>query len=199
MAFKPEPGEQYTIRRHVFRLLGAGFHIYDPSGKVVGFCKQKSFRLKEDLRIYTDESMTVELMRIGARSVLDFGATYVVLEPDGDPIGSARRKGLRSLLRDEWELFDAAGRLVAAMKEESTLLAFLRRSIDLVAALSPQKFIVTATDGAEVARFRQHFHPFIYRLGVTLHAPEAASTPAVDDRLLLAAAVLVAAIEGRQG
>ena len=47
--------DQYTIRRRVFQLFGASFHAYDPNGRVVGFSKQKAFRLKEDIRIYPDE------------------------------------------------------------------------------------------------------------------------------------------------
>lgn len=56
MAFNIQPGEAYTIRRKVLKLFGAAFHIYNPAGAVVGFCKQKAFKLKEDIRVYTDET-----------------------------------------------------------------------------------------------------------------------------------------------
>ena len=75
LAFNIKPGESYTIRRKVLKVLGAAFHIYDPQGGVVGYCKQKAFKLKEDIRIFTDESRSQEWLVIKARKMLDFGRT----------------------------------------------------------------------------------------------------------------------------
>lgn len=41
--------ENYLVRRKIFKLFGAAFHIYDPSGKVAFYSKQKAFKLKEDI------------------------------------------------------------------------------------------------------------------------------------------------------
>ena len=35
----------------VLKIFGAAFHIYDPHGALVGYCKQKAFKLKEDIRM----------------------------------------------------------------------------------------------------------------------------------------------------
>lgn len=83
MALDIKPGEQYTVRRKVFKFFGAAFHVYDPAGRIVGYCKQKAFKLREDIRIYTDESCTSELIVIKARSIIDFSSTYDVTLPDG--------------------------------------------------------------------------------------------------------------------
>ncbi|NUQ54014.1 MAG: hypothetical protein HUU19_15160 [Phycisphaerales bacterium] len=198
---KPAPGEKYTIRRKVFKIFGASFHIYGPEGNVVGFCKQKAFKLREDLRVYTDESCTTELMRIGTRQVIDLGATYTVSLPPGThspeptPIGSFTRAGLRSeFVRDSWSISDATGREVARLEEDSTAMALLRRFGDL-GALIPQSFSVTAHDGRAVATLRTHFNPFVYRLGVAILADH----PDMDELLIIALACTIAAIEGRQG
>jgi hypothetical protein len=195
-AFNMQPGEAYTIRRKVLKIFGAAFHVYNPEGAVIGYCKQKAFKLKEDIRIYTDESCTSEMMVIKARSVIDFGATYdVTLGGSGEPLGSLRRKGLTStFLRDEWLVFNPAGRQVANLREDSSFLAFARRYIDLVSLISPQKFSLVKPDGAEIARYRQHFNPFIFRLSVSVLADD----PEIDDLVILAAGCLLAAIDGRQ-
>jgi hypothetical protein len=39
---------QFTIRRKVLTLLGAKFHIYNAQGDLIGFSRQKAFKLKED-------------------------------------------------------------------------------------------------------------------------------------------------------
>jgi hypothetical protein len=194
-AFNMEPGESYTIRRKVLKIFGAAFHIYDPQGHLVGYCKQKAWKLKEDIRIYTDESCTAELLVIKARSIIDFGATYDVTTPEGLVLGSFRRKGLAStFLKDSWMLFDAGGKQIAALAEQGSLLAVLRRYVEYISLLSPQKFTLTRSDGTELARYRQHFNPFVYRLSVAVLADD----PQIDDLMLLAAGCLITAIEGRQ-
>src|SRR5262245_46693985 len=92
MAFTPAPGEKYTIRRQVLKFCGAGFHFYDEQAKVIGYFKQKAFKLREDLRLYTSDACTEELLRIGTQQIIDFGATYTVSMPDGHVIGAFRRK-----------------------------------------------------------------------------------------------------------
>ena len=198
MAFVPAPGEQFTIRRKVLKLFGAAFHIYDANNNVVGYCKQKAFKLKEDIRIFTDESMSTELIRIAARSIIDFSSTYDIINPDGSVAGSMRRKGMSStFLRDEWLLFDAKGNQVGTVKEDGSVMAFLRRYVDWVSLLSPQSFTLTRSNGSVAATLRQHFNPFVYRMGVAMSQDFDPNEP-LDEMVVLAAACVIAAIEGRQ-
>lgn len=194
MAFTPAPGELYTIRRKVFTLLGASFHVYDGSGAVVAFCRQKAFKLREDIRLYTDESKSQELLTMKTRSIIDFGATYDVALPGGEVIGSLRRKGFSSLARDSWLIFGPDGRELATLKEDSTAMAILRRLHGVFALLSPQKFEAISFDGRHIATLRTHINPFVYRLGVAIHEDH----EELDELMVLAAGCLIAAIEGRQ-
>lgn len=196
MAFTPAAGEKYTVRRKILTILGAKFHVHDERGAVVAFCHQKAFKLREDIRLYTDETKAETLLLLKARQIIDFGVTIDVLLPDGSSLGSMRRKGLRStLVRDEWLVFDAAGAQVAKMHELGGFAPFARRFIDFAAVFLPQKFsMVRESDGAEIARYRQHFHPLVYRLGISPIRED----EHLDDLLILAAGCLIAAIEGRQ-
>jgi hypothetical protein len=196
MAFKPAPGERYTVRRKILTVLGAKFHVYDEQGQVVAFCHQKAFKLREDIRLYTDETMTDTLLLLRARSIIDFGVTLDVVLPDGSSLGSMRRKGMRStFVRDEWQIFDPSDRRVATLSELGSFAPFARRFIDNAAVFMPQKFsMVRDSDGAEIARYRQHFHPMVYRLGISPIRED----EHLDDLLILAAGCLIAAMEGRQ-
>jgi len=49
------------------KLVGAGFHFYDPNGQVILFANLKAFKLKEDIRIYSGEDKKEELLAIKAR------------------------------------------------------------------------------------------------------------------------------------
>ena len=84
----------YHIRRKVFSFLGQSFHIYDPQNQLIGFCRQKAFKLKEDIRVYSDSSKQQEILCIKARNIIDFSACYDVVDPvSGNFLGSWRRKG----------------------------------------------------------------------------------------------------------
>ena len=92
----------YLIRRKFFRLLGAAFHVYDPDGGLVFYSKQKAFKLREDIRLYSDESMTTEVLTIQARQIVDFSAAYDVVETaTGTKLGALKRKGWKSIVWDE--------------------------------------------------------------------------------------------------
>lgn len=196
MAFKAAPGERYTIRRKILTVLGAKFHVYDEHNQVVAFCKQKAFKLREDIRLFTSEAMTSELLVLKARSIIDFGVTFDVTLPTGESLGSFRRKGVKSsFLRDEWLVFDPEGRQVATMSELGTFAPIARRYVDNAAAFLPQKYAMTRdADRREIARYRQHFNWFVYRLGVSVVGED----EHLDELLILAGGCLIAAIEGRQ-
>jgi uncharacterized protein YxjI len=182
---------EYTIRKKVFTLFGAKFHIYNSQGDLIGYCKQKAFKLKEDIRIFTDESMTEERMTIAARSIIDFSAAYDVTDSSTQQrLGALQRKGMKSLLRDEWTVLDDNDNEVGTIKEDSMLLALFRRYL---MNLIPQKYHLSDHSGHQHAEFRSHFNPFIQKMTVTVY-PDAPIHPL----LILAAGVLLVAIEGRQ-
>lgn len=119
---------EYIIRKKVFSIMGAKLHIYNSSEELVLYSQMKAFKLKEDIALYTDESMTKELLRIKARNVIDFSATYDVHDSEtGEHLGSLRRKGLKSIVKDEWVLLDSKDTEIGLIKEDSTAMALLRR------------------------------------------------------------------------
>ncbi len=183
---------QYVVRRKVFKLFGGAFHIYDPTGQVVLFADMKAFKLKEDIRLYTGEDKQTELLSIKARQVLDISATYDVFDStNNQKVGALRRKGLKSVLRDEWLLLDTTDNEIGLIQEDSWLLTTLQR---FLTNLIPQKYH-GAIRGQTVCAFKQNFNPFVLRITLDF-APDTMNL--LDRRLGLAAAILLCAIEGRQ-
>ncbi|HEY2979544.1 MAG TPA: hypothetical protein VGJ22_00055 [Anaerolineales bacterium] len=184
--------QSYLLKRQVFALTGK-FRFYDPSGNLVMFSEQKMFRLREDIRVYADEAKSQEVLTIKARQIIDFSAAYDVLDSaTQQKVGALRRKGLRSLLRDEWEVLNASDQITGRLFEDSMLLALMRRLV--LGWLLPQNYDVTI-DGTRAADLRQRFNPFQYQLDLDLSIDPARR---LDPRLAVAAAILLAAIEGRQ-
>jgi len=189
-------GKSFTVRRKFFKLFGGAFQLLDESNAVIGYSRQKAFKLKEDIRVFTDEQMTVELLTIRARNIIDFSGTYDVCDPmsGGAALGSLRRKGWKSIVRDEWLVFGADGSEIGLIREDDGGLAILRRFIAWVNLISPQRYSVMA-DGRTVARFKTNRNPFVYRLQVSFTNE---SVQTISPQLVLAGSILLAAIEGKQ-
>jgi hypothetical protein len=167
--------------------------IYNAEGQMLMYSEQKMFKLKEDIRVYTDESKTQELLYIQARQVLDFAAAYDVSDSSmGQKVGVLRRKGLRSLLRDEWQIAHADDQPFAVLQEDSIPLALLRRLV--LGSWLPQNYDILI-DGQRVVDVRQRFNPFRYELGLDFSMDP---QNRLDRRLGIAAGVLLAIVEGRQ-
>jgi len=190
----PREGERYLVRKKFWSMTGASLRVFGEGGELVAFCRQKAFKLKEDIRIYTDPSKENELLTLKARSVIDFGATYDVSLPGGERVGSFRRKRLKStFLRDEWIIFDEHEEQIALLRERGAL-AFLRHWNDMIALLVPQHFDVTIGESTMIASYRQSFNPLMLNLGVRIHGDD----ERLDDLMILAGACLLGTIEGRQ-
>jgi hypothetical protein len=180
---------QYLVRRKVFTIAGAKFHIFDPAGNLVFFSKMKAFKLREDIRLYRDENMSEELLLIKARQIIDFSAAYDVFDARTlEKIGVFKRKGMKSILRDEWLIMDAGDREI---REDSLFKALLRRSLT---NLIPQTYHAEIQE-TTVCVYKQNFNPFVFKLNVDFSSD---LRSLFDHRLGIAAAILLGAIEGRQ-
>jgi uncharacterized protein YxjI len=188
--------DQYMVRAKILSFLGQKFHIYDPQGNVIMFCKMKAFKLKEDIVLYASEAMERPLLQITARSVIDFSASYDVLDmtAGGQRVGVLRRKGMKSLIRDAWEMLDADEQPVANISEDGAIKALVRRFVDAASIFMPQAFH-GERNGQRVFEMKQNLNPFVRKLDCDFSLD---SGRTIDRRLGLAAAILLMAIEGKQ-
>ncbi len=183
--------DNYVIRKKFWQFLGATVFVETPDGQPVMNAKLKAFKLKEDIRLYADEARTKEILRIGARKIIDLGITYDVFDSaTNQKIGSVKRKGWKSILQDEWEIWDANEQVIGTVKEDSMLMALLRR---FLTNLIPQNFHMTDANGAQIGFVKQNFNPFTVKLNAQFQ------NSTVDRRLAVVAVVMLAAIEQRQG
>ena len=183
---------QYLLKRQVLALTGK-FRLYNASGEMVLYSQQKMFKFKEDIRIYADESRSQELLYIQARQILDFAAAYDLIDSQSNiKVGVLRRKGFRSIVQDEWEVLDPADQPIGVLREDSLTLGLLRRF--LLGSLLPQNYDLLFGEG-RVADYKQRFNLFRYELDLDFSMDTAQR---LDRRLGIAAAILLATVEGRQ-
>lgn len=178
-----------TFRRKVLKMAGASVSVYDSSGQMQLFVNQKAFKLKEDIRIYSDEGKTDERLLIMARQIIDFSAAYDVIDSaTKEKVGALRRKGWSSMVRDEWEFLDTADNPFGLIQEDSMAMALVRR---FMTNLIPQSYDFRV-NGASVATLKQHFNPFVFKADMNF-LPDGIRQ--LDPRLAIAAAVLLMTIE----
>ncbi len=186
--------QTYLFRKKVLKILGGAFHVYDGSDNLLLYSEQKAFKLREDIRIYADQGKTQELLMIKTPQILDIGATYHVTDSlNGASVGSLKRKGLKSIIRDEWTFLSPQGQELGKLTEASMAMAILSRLVNLV----PQSYKIVAGEAGmdrDVAELKQHFNPFVLKYTMTINSP----APAIDMRLMIAAGILLTGIEGRQ-
>jgi len=128
------------FRRKFFKLFGAEISIFDPNtDTLIGFIKMKAWSLKGDIRVFTDKSMTSEIVRIGGRQVISLQKVYDVYDStNGATIASIRQKTLRSqFVRDHMDIYDANGKLYGFVQETSSGLALARRWIGVIPIIGP--------------------------------------------------------------
>lgn len=184
--------DRYVLKRQVLALTGK-FRVYGPNAELCLYSQQKMFKLREDIRVFSDESMTSELLNIQARQIIDFSAAYDVIDSAYQTkVGVLRRKGFRSMMRDEWEVLDANDQLIGILQEDSVGYALLRRF--LLGSLLPQNYDLLFGQQV-VADFKQKFKFIGYELNLDFSMD---TLKQLDRRLGIAAAILLGTIEGKQ-
>lgn len=82
------------------------FVVKDANGTTIAYVRQKMFKLKEAIIVYANESKKDILYKINADRILDFRASYAFTNEDGEVFGRVGRKGMKSLWKAHYEIFD---------------------------------------------------------------------------------------------
>ena len=139
--------------------LANDFTARDANGAKIAYVRQKMFKFKEAISVFSDESKNNVLYKINADRIIDFNASYAFTNTDGDDLGKVGRKGAKSLLKAHYEIFDAEGNEEFTINEENPwakLWDALLGELPLVGLFSGYffnpKYILKRMDGTEVAR-----------------------------------------------
>ena len=208
MTIDPNAHDRFILRQRL-RLVTNEYEFSLPAdGETPGppfcFVRQRTFKLKEDIRFYTDEGRSTELMRIKARQRFDPRARYDVTSTDGSKIGEIQKVFGASLLRSTYTLFDANGSEIATATEANAVVAIFRRLVGFLGLIPvvgvvvdflpiPYHFVFLR-DGVEVGSHRRH----LWKVRDT-YTIDLSSDPGrtLDRRLSLALAVGMDALQAR--
>ncbi|WP_299276270.1 hypothetical protein [uncultured Psychroserpens sp.] len=101
------------------------FSATDATGKTVAYVRQKMFKLKEDINIYSNESKNHLAYNIRADKWIDFSAAYSMKDAQGREIGKIARKGWASIWKAHYELIDQHQKLQYHIREDNAWVKVL--------------------------------------------------------------------------
>ncbi len=154
---------QFPIRfRFKISTFSNDFTATDATGKLLAYVRQKMFKFKEDILIYSDETKAQVNFRIKADRWLDFSAAYGFFDGQGQAFGKVVRKGWRSIWKAEYQLIDQNDNLQYHIKEENAwakVLDAMFSEIPLIGIFAGYvfnpKYIVTDANGQIIVRLKK--------------------------------------------
>ena len=201
----PNAHDRFQLRQRIKLVINQyEFFLENPDGTAgdpICFVEQKRFKFKEDIRFYTDESKTQELMRIKARQRFDPRATYDVTDDIGGKIGAIQKVFGASLLRSTYRILGPDGQEVATATEKSMPIAITRRAVGFIPYVEnvanwlpiPYHFVFLHGEQVIGENTRQTF-----KIRDVYHIDMSADTGHIlDRRLVLALSVGMDALQAR--
>ena len=148
-----------------FKLITLVSQIYisDANGELLGYVRQKLLKLKEDINVFADEQQTQHLYNIKADRMLDFSARYNFTDNRGVSVGSIKRKGMRSIFKAHYEIYEPSGVLGMEIHEENAWIKVVDSLVGELPVIgmftgyffNPAYIISRANGGAQIARLQK--------------------------------------------
>ncbi|MFK7973224.1 MAG: hypothetical protein AB8F95_22840 [Bacteroidia bacterium] len=182
--------------------LANDFTATDVNGETVGYVRQKMFKLKEDINIYSDKTRENIEYTIKADRWLDFSASYTFRDKDGTELGKIGRKGWASLWKAHYEIFDQNQELQYTVREENAWVKVLDGLLGEIPILGMfmgyifnPSYIVTDNQGQTIVRLKKE--PSM--LGRRFQVDKVGALDNDDDDRILLGLMMMILLERRRG
>ena len=99
--------------------LANDFNVKDADGNTLAYVRQKMFKLKEAISVFSNENRSELLYKINADRIIDFNASYSFTNANEEVIGSVGRKGAKSIIIKHYEIFNQDNKQEFVINEEN--------------------------------------------------------------------------------
>ncbi len=93
--------------------------VTEASGQLAMYVRMKMLKLKEEVQVFADKERTRQLFTIKADRVIDFSAKYNFIDASGAPLGAVKRRGMKSLWKSHYDIFESGEEAVMTIQEEN--------------------------------------------------------------------------------
>lgn len=117
----------YPLKIHFrFLALAPRISVTNATGNEILYIEQKTFALREAVRVFDNSKAKNLLYMIKANQILDFGAKYHFSTADGNQsIGSIQQDGMRSLFQASYSVFDKKDKQIYKVTQTNPMIAVL--------------------------------------------------------------------------
>ncbi len=105
--------------------LSNDFTAHDANGQLIAYVRQKMFKFKEDIEVFSDTSKTAKNYSIKADKWIDFSTAYSFTDRMGKPLGKVARKGWASLWKANYDIIDQNEKPQYKIREENAWVKVL--------------------------------------------------------------------------
>lgn len=184
------------IQRQIFKIPGTTIRVFDSHKRLLAKASALPFKLREKIRLYSDEEKTTVLSTAQAKKIIDFNVTFEIRSgEDGGVIGSMRRKGWRSELgSDSWLIFNNKEQEIAALIEPNMRYSVMRKWL---LPFLPQTYRLELSDKSASLTIKQEPIPWVLRYRVYSEDFSAFKTQ-IPEKFLTSILCTIAVIERRE-
>jgi hypothetical protein len=119
-------------------------YFYDQDGKTLAFVRNLSFHWNKELRVFSDPTLSFELLTITPAKKDPGQKIFSVYDPvNRELVGKVNVPNASGLQRQEWNLFDRREHHIGHLQEDSAMLAAMRRYLS---AALPQTYTFYGED-----------------------------------------------------
>lgn len=110
--------------------------VHDASGKLIAFVKEKTFSIRDEVRVYTDDSRSVQTHGMRAQGLmagaLDWKAKRLIRRADGSDVGTLQAQGMRTVWAASYELLGPQGQLLFTIRDDHPWMAVVEGVIGII-------------------------------------------------------------------
>ncbi len=178
------------------------FIAKDATGITKAFVKQKLFKFKEHVEVFSDETRSEILFDIRANKWLDFNTTYSFTNASGENVGRLARKGWRSIWKASYELYDERDQQDLVINEKNAWVKVMDAVLSEIPVLGiftgylfNPSYTVKRPDGTLVATFTKQPSFFGRKFKLT----QDAAFEAGEEQRIQLGLMMMALLERRRG
>lgn len=178
------------------------FVATDASGATLAYVRQKLFKFKEAIDVFSDTTKTEVNYRIKADKWIDFSTAYLFTDDKGNRLGKVARKGWASLWKAHYQIIDDKEKLQYTIREENAWVKVMDGIFGQIPILSMftgylfnPSYLVTDLKGKAMVRLKKEASFFGRRFRVNqLH-----ETHSDDDHRIMLSLMMMVLLERQRG
>jgi len=182
--------------------LSNDFTARDAHGKNIAYVRQKMFKLKDDIEVFSNETRTQVNYRIKADKWIDFSTAYSFTDSKGVELGKVARKGWASLWKANYDIIDQKQKPQYKIREENAWVKVADGLLGQIPILSMftgyffnPSYIVMDSREQIVVRLKKESSFFGRRFTISQVKP----TDADDDHRIMLSLMMLVLLERRRG